>query len=66
MANSDIEAIRKSTVGAIQSIAQQQDDDRQAVFDPRVKLGSGRGEQDELIVWSTKSVDLALKAIEEG
>lgn len=50
----------------IQTIAQTQDDDQVAVFDPRVKYLTKKEEQAAAIVWSTKSIELAYQAIEEG
>lgn len=66
MADKDIESIRKSTAGVIQTINQRTEDDKVAVFDPRIKFASKKEEMEAAIVWSTKSVELALQAIDEG
>lgn len=40
--------------------------DKVAVFDPRIKFASKKQEQEAAVVWSTKSIELAMQAIEEG
>ena len=62
----DIENIKSSTNAAIQKIEQRINDDKIAVFDPRIKFASKKEEQEAAVVWSTKSIELAMKAIEEG
>lgn len=62
----DKKTVSSKLESAIQTITKTQEDDKVAVFDPRVKYMSKKAEQDAAIVWSTKSIELAYEAIEEG
>lgn len=62
----DKESLKNSTSNAVQLINQRIEDDKVAVFDPRIKFASKKEEQEAAVVWSTKSIELAMKAIEEG
>lgn len=62
----DLEQVKKDTTNVIQKIEQRMDGDKIAVFDPRIKFASKKEEQEAAVVWSTKSIELAMQAIEEG
>lgn len=62
----NLENAKSSTQATIQTINQRIDGDKVAVFDPRVKFASKEKEAEATIVWSTKSIELALKALDEG
>lgn len=62
----DLKDIHNSTADAIQTINKRTDDDQVAIFDPRVKFASKKEEAEAAIVWSSKSIELALDAINEG
>lgn len=55
-----------SATNTLQLINQQTDDDKVAIFDPRIKFASKKEEAKASIVWSTKSIELALEAINDG
>lgn len=62
----ELEQVKKDTSTVIQKIEQRIEDDRVAVFDPRIKFATKKQEQEAAVVWSTKSIELAMQAIEEG
>lgn len=62
----NLENAKSSTQATIQTINQRIDGDKVAVFDPRVKFASKEKEAEATIVWSSKSIELALKALDEG
>lgn len=61
-----LEQVKKDTSTVIQKIEQRIEGDKIAVFDPRIKFASKKQEQEASVVWSTKSIELAMQAIEEG
>lgn len=62
----ELEQVKKDTSTVIQKIEQRIEGDRVAVFDPRIKFATKKQEQEAAVVWSTKSIELAMQAIEEG
>lgn len=62
----ELEQVKKDTSTVIQKIEQRIEGDRIAVFDPRIKFATKKQEQEAAVVWSTKSIELAMQAIEEG
>lgn len=62
----ELEQVKKDTSIVIQKIEQRIEGDRVAVFDPRIKFATKKQEQEAAVVWSTKSIELAMQAIEEG
>lgn len=62
----ELEQIKKDTSTVIQKIEQRIEGDKVAVFDPRIKFATKKQEQEAAVVWSTKSIELAMQAIEEG
>ena len=62
----DLKDIHDSTADALQTINQRTSNDQIAIFDPRVKFASKKEEENAAIVWSSKSINLAMDAIEEG
>lgn len=64
--STELDNIKRSTQLAIKSISSQESEDRVAVFDPRVKFKSKEKEEEGTVIWSTKSINLALDAINDG
>lgn len=62
----ELEQVKKDTSTVIQKIEQRIEGDKVAVFDPRIKFATKKQEQEAAVVWSTKSIELAMQAIEEG
>lgn len=62
----ELEQVKKDTSTVIQKIEQRIEGDRVAVFDPRIKFATKKQEQEAAVVWSTKSIELAMQAIDEG